>query len=82
MERLRYRAFHVLPYREGEDLAFPYRKALGVGYIRITEEFGKNIDVGLFCEPRPLLFVSSPKPRLQNHCLSGEQREITDEKSW
>lgn len=38
-------------------MAFPYRKALGTGCIRITQELGRNTDVGVFCEPRPLYFL-------------------------
>lgn len=80
--RLRYRACPGPPCREGEDLAFPYRKALGVGCIRITQGPGKNTD-WLLHEPRPLYLSSALlNQELQNPCLLGERREVTDEKSW
>ena len=37
----------------------------------------------LFCEPRPLYFsLAVLNQELQSPCLSGQWREVTNEKSW
>lgn len=71
-----------LAYRDGKDSAFPDNRAPQIGlYQNHPGAWQKYRCPGpckslctSFCSPKP-----SPP---QNHCLSGEQREITDEKRW